>query len=490
MKGNVLVYSMIYAGSIIMLLNIILYIHFEKYLIDYLGVDINRASMRIPIGLLVMFLAGYLYVALLGKPDFMVGAILFGGSLFVLIVLRLIRALTTRIRNTEELRRKLGEEQDANRAKTVFLSNMSHDIRTPLNAIIGYSEASRSRQTTHEEAMDYLEKIESSGTQLLELIDDVLEMSSIESGRFELDLVPTDLEEMMNDISELFAPQMTLKGIDFTADMSNLSERYVSCDKVKIKRIILNLLSNSYKFTGSDGKVEVILRDSEREGYTHEISVSDTGIGMSPEFAEKVFEAFERERNSTVSGIQGTGLGMAITKTFVDRMDGEIKLQTEEGVGTTFTVFLNLEKCDRSELEEDELSAEHLDSISFDGRRVLLVEDVRVNMELASMLLSDMGFTVETAENGRKAVDMIENNPSDYFDVVLMDIQMPVMNGYEAAGAVRELQDEKKRSLPIIALTANAFKEDRERALGAGMDEFITKPLDPKEMKIKLDRIL
>ena len=377
--------------------------------------------------------------------------------------------------------------EESNKAKTVFLSNMSHDIRTPMNAIIGYVNLAEREDITFEETKEYLGKIKGSSHHLLALINDVLEMSRIESGKMSLEPIAVDLKKTIGEVKDLFATQMAEKSIDFTVDTSNVKHRLVYCDKNRLNRVLLNLVSNAYKFTPEGGTVSVTVWEIEDgpEGYgKYELRVKDSGIGMSEEFAAKVFEAFERERNSTVSGIQGTGLGMSITKSIVDMMGGEITVNTAKDQGTEFVIKLQFELQDEeaaqalTEEEEKKEREEHQLAVDFSKMRLLLVEDMAINMEIATMLLTSLGFAVETAENGKLAVEKVAASEPGYFDGILMDIQMPVMNGYEAAEAIRALPDERLSKIPIVAMTANAFSEDVKRAQDAGMNGHIAKPID------------
>ena len=375
--------------------------------------------------------------------------------------------------------------QESSRAKTVFLSNMSHDIRTPMNAIIGYVNLAERQDITLEETKDYLGKIKSSSRHLLALINDVLEMSRIESGKMELEPIEADLRKTLGEVRDLFATQMSGKGIDFVVDASGVRDSRVYCDKNRLNRVLQNLVSNAFKFTPQGGKVSVTAVQTEnvKEGFgEYEIRVADTGIGMSEEFAARVFEAFERERTSTVSKIQGTGLGMSITKSIIDMMGGTIDVQTEKGKGTEFIIHISLElqKADKTEKQTADGSAENGQQIAvdFSNMRLLLVDDVEINQEIASMLLEELGFEVEIASNGEEAVQKVVSAKAGYFDAVLMDIQMPVMNGYEATKAIRAISDEAYSKIPIIAMTADAFSEDVKKAHDAGMNAHIAKPID------------
>ncbi len=382
---------------------------------------------------------------------------------------------------------------EGSRAKSIFLSNMSHDIRTPMNAIVGYTTLAKGSDVTMDEMRGYLDKIEGSSRHLLSLINDVLEMSRIESGKLELMPEAADLKIIMDEIWDMFQAQMKGKGIIYSVRTENLVHRAVLCDKNRLNRILLNLIGNSYKFTPENGAISVLLREEpskDPKKGQYELIIKDNGIGMSEEFASRVFEAFERERSSTVDKIQGTGLGMAITKNFVDLMGGEISLVTAPDEGTEFRIRLEFSLADEGSIKDTESLKAEAEEINFKNRRLLLVEDMLVNRELATIILKKLGFLTETAENGKEALDMVNSSEAGYYDAVLMDIQMPVMDGYEAARAIRSITDSEKARVPIIAMTANAFSEDVEKALDAGMNGHVSKPVDVNELVKKLKEVL
>ena len=353
-----------------------------------------------------------------------------------------------------------------------------------MNAIIGYTTLARREESTPEEMREFLDKIDVSSQHLLSLINDVLEMSRIESGKLELEPAETDLAEMKGEVRDMFAAQMEQKGIAYTVDASQVTDRWVLCDKNRLNLVLLNLLSNAWKFTPSGGSVSAALIQTWREGNigSYEIRVKDTGIGMSREFAAHVFEAFERERTSTVSGIQGTGLGMAITRSIVEMSGGTIEVQTEKGKGTEFVVRLDFPVLEKTEETERNADAAETAAVDFSTKRLLLVEDNEINREIATMILEEAGFRLESAENGRLGLDKVAASEPGYFDAVLMDIQMPVMNGYEATRSIRALNREDARSMPIIALSANAREEDRRMSLESGMNHHIAKPFDVAQL--------
>lgn len=378
----------------------------------------------------------------------------------------------------EEQRRKA---EVASKSKSQFLSNMSHDIRTPMNAIIGYTTLAKRPGTTFDELKSFLDKIDVSSKHLLDLINDILEMSRIESGRMELELSEVNLKKILDDLKTMFQTQMEAKGVEFTVDAEKVRHRYVSCDKNRWNRVLLNLVGNAYKFTPSGKSVAVTL--TELDDGQFELHVKDTGIGMSKEFAKKIFQAFERERTSTVSGIQGTGLGTAITKNIVELMGGTIEVLTEKDKGTEFIVRVAFEIIDKPTIIEEPAQVEESLTENFSSVKILLVEDIEVNREIALMMLSQFDFETDTAVDGREAVDKAAKNS---YDLILMDIQMPIMNGYEATQEIRK----SGNRVPIIAMTANAMPEDIKKARESGMNAHISKPLDFPKMIETIQSVL
>ena len=484
---DVFLYTMIYAGSALMAYNIYRYMCFARDVRKHGNWDQEQRLFNIPICLLIMFFIGYLIVGLFGKLDLVIAGILFFGSVFVFVMLLLIRRTFDRIQENEQLEVRLSAAEEASKAKTFFLSNMSHDIRTPLNAIIGYTTLANGEGVTLEEKSGYIDKIGIAGRQLLDIVNDLLDMSRIESGKFILEPTCVNLENCAREVCDLVRVQLEAKKIRLSLSC-DISHKWVLCDKVMMDRAVMNLLCNAGKFTEENGSVSLQLKElagSEGTG-RYEIRIKDTGIGMSREFVERLFVPFERERTSTVSKIQGTGLGLAITKSIVDMMGGDISVQTEKGKGTEFTITVDFPLAEPAE----EICSCEGEEVSFEGLRALLVEDNMINMEIAQMLLDQAGFVIETAENGKIALEMTAASEPGYYDVILMDIQMPVMDGYTAAQAIRALPDPGLAGIPIIAMTANAFQEDIKKAEEAGMNGHIAKPLDIPDMKATLQRVL
>ena len=484
---SVFIYVMIYAGSALMAYNIYRYICFSRDVRKHGNWDQELRLLYFPIWLLIMFFVGYLLVGIFGKPDLIIAGILFGGSIFVFVMLLLIRRIFDRLQENEQLEVRLSAAEEASKAKTFFLSNMSHDIRTPLNAIIGYTTLANREGVTYEEKSEYIDKIETADRQLLEIVNDVLDMSRIESGKFGLEPTCMNLENCIREVSDLVRMQLEAKKIDLSVSCV-VSHKWVLCDKVMMDRALMNLLGNAGKFTDENGSVSLLLNElsSDDKNGSYEIRIKDTGIGMSPEFAERLFIPFERERTSTVSRIQGTGLGLAITKSIVDMMGGNISVRTEKGKGTEFIITVDFPLAE----PEEENCFNEGEGISFECMRALLVEDNMINMEIAQMLLEQEGFLIETAENGKIALEMTAASEPGYYDVILMDIQMPVMDGYTATQAIRSLPDAGLAGIKIIAMTANAFQEDIKKAEEVGMNGHIAKPLDVPSMKATLRQVL
>lgn len=365
----------------------------------------------------------------------------------------------------------------ANSAKTAFLFNMSHDIRTPMNAIIGYTALAKKQCTGQPQVESYLEKIDIAGNNLLSIVNQVLEMSRIEAGRIEFDDQPVDLVENLAVQKAIVESNASLHGITLICRAEDVSDPHVLTDAGKLNQVITNILGNAIKYTKEGGTVTYTVRQIglEQNRGTYEFQVADTGIGMSKEFVTHIFDQFSREKNSTVSGIQGTGLGMSIVKRIVSLMGGEIAVESEQGKGTTVTVHLPMQL---SEEAVTATAADVTENADFSGKRVLLVEDNEMNREIASEILSEHGFIVEEAEDGDVAVRMVSESADGYYDFVLMDVQMPNMDGYTATGMIRKLERPALAKIPIIAVSANAFEEDRQKSFAAGMDDHIAKPID------------
>ena len=371
--------------------------------------------------------------------------------------------------------------EEGSRAKSSFLFAMSHDLRTPMNAIIGYAELMEAHWGEKEVTTNYLQKLKGASQFLLALIGNVLEIARIESGKETLNEAPWNLMKLEETLDILLDGEISRKQLTVNRNV-NIRHANVYCDALKIREIIMNLLSNAVKYTSEGGKIvlDIDEKPSARDGFmTLQIRVSDNGIGISKEYVPYIFDAFTRERSSSESGIIGTGLGLRIVKSFVDLMNGDISVKSEPGKGTCFTVEISCRKIPEEELQQQ--MEDQPENVSLAGRRLLLAEDNGLNAEIAMTILQDADAEVELAADGKIAVDKLQDVPVGYYDAILMDIQMPNMNGYEATKAIRKLTDERAK-MPIIAMTANAFEEDRQAALAAGMDDYVAKPVEISEL--------
>ena len=370
----------------------------------------------------------------------------------------------------------LNQAKKAETAKSNFLFNMSHDIRTPMNAILGFNTIAEKNIDNKEIALDALKKAKHSGEHMLSIINNVLDMARIGSGKLELNREIVNFPELINKLKEMFVHDMAQKDITFNTNF-NIKTSVIYSDSLRISQIIINLLSNALKFTNSGGSItfQVSEMKSPDERAYYQVRIEDTGIGMSEEFQKHLFTAFEREQNTTQSGVQGTGLGLAITRNLVNLLGGSLTYNSMIGVGTEFTFTFKAEKADSSEIKsKKEISL--LPELK--GKRILIVEDNMINREIARELLEDEGFIIEEAEDGTVAVSMLESKGKGYYEFVLMDIQMPIMNGYTATRKIRGSDNTDIADIPIIAMTANAFSEDKKNAFDAGMNEHVAKPLD------------
>ena len=377
------------------------------------------------------------------------------------------------------------QAEKANAAKSDFLFNMSHDIRTPMNALLGYSELMK-RELTDPKLLDYQEKMEQSGNLLLSIINNVLDMARIESGKMELDENYVKIRDIYQGVYKIFQAEAEKKGIHLEMEYE-VQHEHVICDETKNREIFLNLISNAVKYTASGGAVTIRITelDCDRKDYVRiRTQVIDTGIGMSEEFLPSLFEAFARERNTTDGKIAGTGLGMPIIKKYIDMMYGTIEVESKQGEGSKFTVTLEYRIADKSYYEQDTEKSSDVDETDrISGKHILLAEDNDLNAEIAKTVLEDVGALITRVEDGQQAVKLFKEKPAGTFDVILMDLMMPVMDGYTATRKIRELERSDAKTVPIIAMTANAFQEDAEKCIAVGMNAHLAKPLDIEKVK-------
>lgn len=377
------------------------------------------------------------------------------------------------------LRKSAAAAEAANKAKSAFLFNMSHDIRTPMNAIIGYAELSRNHLHEPDKLSEYLSDIRTCGQKMLSIIDNILEIARIENNQIVLEESICNIEESFDSCIVMFNTAVQEKHQTITVH-KQVANPYVYIDSSHLSEIVLNVISNAIKYTGQNGKIDCCLTQKPHEDADWcymEISIADNGIGMSEEFQAHIFESFSREHSSTISGIEGTGLGMGIVKNLVDLMHGMIEIQSSPGKGSTFTICIPCRTARKEEAEPRKSSSDRPQK-TLAGKRILLAEDNDLNAEIAIELLSEEGLLVDRVSNGVACVEKLEKAAPDFYDLILMDIQMPVMNGYDATRKIRQLEDPFRSSIPIIAMTANAFAEDRQKALFVGMNDHVAKPVD------------
>ena len=386
----------------------------------------------------------------------------------------------------EKLEIALKKAEDASLAKTSFLNNMSHDIRTPMNVILGYAQLMENELNGKDipEVLEHLEKLQQSGNLLLSIINNVLDMARIESGRMEIDENYCRIEDVWKSLFAVFDEKARKKNISLHYTM-NVEHEHVLTDVTKVKEILVNILSNAIKYTPAGGSVMVYVDElpCDESGYMIvRIRISDTGIGMSQDYLTKIFEAFTREKNTTKSKIAGTGLGMSIVKNYVDLLGGTIDVESELGKGSTFTVTLKHRIADERYYAKKHIEESGTGNEILEGRNILLAEDNDLNAEIAEAILERAGLRIERVENGIQCVNRILKMPAGTYDMIFMDIQMPQMDGYKATQTIRNLPDKDKACIPIIAMTANAFAEDKKKTMEAGMNAHLSKPLNVPEL--------
>ena len=394
------------------------------------------------------------------------------------------------VSNMITLKDALRQAEEGSKAKSSFLFAMSHDLRTPMNAIIGYADLMEKHWGEKQLTASYLQKLKEAGNFLMDLIGNVLEVARIESGKETLTETAWDFRGLEDTLDILLDRDISKKQLTLQRSI-DIEHTEVYCDVLKIREITMNLLSNAIKYTPEGGKICFSIRELpyEREGYAlFQTVVEDTGIGISKEYIPHLFEAFSREKNSSESGIMGTGLGLRIVKKFVDLMEGSISVESEVGKGAKFIVTIPHRIAPKGELVKN-IDVQKQVQMKLEGVRILLAEDNMLNAEIAMTLLADANALVELAPDGEKVLSMLKKAPIGYYDLILMDIQMPHMNGYEATKNIRGLHDERC-TIPIIAMTANAFEEDRQRAFAVGMNGYVTKPIKIEELISTIKKIL
>ena len=496
-----IIYIMIYLGSALMVYNIGGFVHFALTVRKQKTWDGNDGVLFVPIGLLVLFLIGYLIVGFLGNPDLVVGGILFGGSIFVFVMYRMLRTVMNRVLAHEETEARMLAAEETNRAKTGFLASISHEMRTPMNIILGLGTLVLKNPELPAAVREQMEKSNASARQLSGLIDNILMLQQDENGETAVQAERFSLKGTLEQVCAQISFLCEQKGLHFQFSFSKCANRDYSGDAAALQRALMCILENAVKFTDAPGTVRFcVLYEKEQDAYTRvRFVISDTGIGIDEEFLPKIFQPLTQEDQSFTNRFGGSGMGLTVADSLIRRMGGTIGVESRKGEGTTFTVVLPLlsvggdacASCEGCRPDQSELCANcggcrHVAAtqavaeplVSLAGRRVLIVEDVDVNAEIVADLLELEDVESERAENGLVAVEMVEKSEPGYYDAILMDLRMPVMDGLEAARRIRGLERPDTKTVPIIALTANAFESDIEASFAAGMNEHLAKPAD------------
>ena len=472
------IYAMVYLGSALMVFNIFGFIRFARKAAGKMK-GRKKTILYIPIILLVMFLLGYLAVGIFGNPDLIVSGILFGGSIFVFVMYVMLDRITKHLMEREQLEAKLMVTEESNRAKTEFLSGVSHEMRTPLNVILGLDTMALKDESLSDETRDRVEKIGSSARHLLSLINNILDMNSMETGEFTVKNGEFDLDETVTQINAIAETQCAEKGLTYSCVVSDEAQGAYFGDEMRLRQIILSLLDNAVKYT--DAGTVTLSINSTSDGQLR-FTVRDTGVGISADFLPKIFEVFSKEDTSSTSSRDGSGLGLAVTKSLVDHLGGTITAESEKNIGSAFTVTLPMKR-----MQAEDRSYE---DVSLEGKRILIVEDIEENAEIVADLLELEGAVSEHANNGKAAVSMFCSSEPGYYDVILMDLRMPEMDGLTATKKIRASGHKDAKTVPIIALTANAFDSDVKESLNAGMDLHLAKPTDSDKLYAAIKRVL
>ena len=482
--------AMIYLGSALMVYNIYNYIRFSRNIRRSGDWEKETLLLGLPAVLLVLFLIGYLLVGFFGKPDLIVSGILFGGSIFVCIIVYVLRRITDRIMENEQLKAKLLATETTSKAKTEFLSNMSHEMRTPLNAILGLLRLMADDNSISPSARANLDRIGASARHLLTIINDVLDMGDIDSGKLTLREERFSFADLMMEINSTVSAACHDKNLDYNCErIGNIDDEFIG-DGAKLRHLLMSVVDNAVKYTDTSGVIRCSVEQIAADDTTRTLRfiVQDNGIGMDPEFLTHVFEPFAREDFSNTNARSGSGLGLSIAKAIAEAMHGSLQIESKKGVGTTVTVTMTLGAAPQEPAADSE--AEDAPELSLAGRRILVVEDIDLNAEILMDLLDMEGMVAERAENGQVAVDKFSGSETGYYDAILMDLRMPVMDGLEATRRIRALARPDAVKVPIIAVTANAFEEDVRNSLEAGMDAHLPKPADIELMCITLRRLI
>ncbi|MBQ7715009.1 MAG: response regulator [Clostridia bacterium] len=485
---NFLIYAMVFLGSALMIYNIYGFISYAHHVQKRKSWSGGKSILYIPIILLIFFFLGYLAVGFFGQPDLIVSGILFGGSIFVFIIYRLIEKITKRIAEGEHAQAKLIAAEESDRAKMNFLSSISHEMRTPMNVIIGLDSVALTDPDISDKTRSHLKKIGLSANHLLGLINNILNMNRIESGELVTNNVAFSLKGSVDQINAIVNTLCDSKGLTYAVTGSDNLEGVYFGDETLIRQVLISILENAVKYTDAPGSVALHIGNSgERDGARlFRFDIKDTGIGMDEEFLSKLFTVFSQEDSSSTNRFGGSGLSLAVTKKMIEVIGGEIAVESKKGVGSTFTVTIPLIPAKSSEAP----AGDEGDTVSLEGRRVLIVEDLPENAEIVADLLELEGVESDHADNGQIGVDMFASSPVGCYDAVLMDLRMPVMDGLTATREIRKLGRADAATVPIIALTANAFDSDVKQSFEAGMNAHLAKPADSDTLYATLKKLI
>lgn len=483
-------YALVYVGIIVMVYNVYGFVKYARYVKGQKVWRSGSAILNIPIALVLLFLLGYIAVALFGQPDLVIAGILFGGSFFVLFMHQYLSSITQRIVKNERLEAELIAAEKSNDAKTAFLASMSHEMHTPLNVIMGMNGLALKNPDLPPETREQLEKANLSATHLLGLIDNALDLSRVEAGMLAVENEEFSMADALAQVNAIANASCAEKGLTYEPNAVQRKQCRVLGDEMNLKRVLLSILDNAVKYTDAPGTVAFAAERLEDEGgqTLFRFAISDTGIGIDEEFLPHVFQPFSQEDASSTSRYSGGGMSLAVAKGLIELMGGTIEAASEKGAGSTFTVTIPLE-C----VEAQEDPAEQVDAslvAALDGACILIVEDTPENAEIVADLLELEGAVSEHAENGQVAVDTVSASPEWQYDAILMDLRMPVMDGLEATRTIRAMEREDTKVVPIIALTANALEEDKRRSLESGMNAHLAKPTDSNLLYQTLGRFI
>ena len=470
---RIIFYGGVYLGSALMIYNIYGFVRYASYLKGRKNWGKENTILHIPVILVILFFLGYLGVGMFGKPDLLVAGLLFGGSIFVFVMYLLLNIVTKRIIESEQLEAELMAAEKSNRAKSSFLATMSHEMRTPMNVILGLDRAALRNGRLEQETRACLEKIGYSGRYLLGIINNILDLNRIETGEIVVKNETFALSDILNQINVISQMLCEEKGLVYrTVVGENVSGCFLG-DELLIKEVLFCFIENAVKYTSAPGTVtfSVSINEPENGLCSIEFLVEDTGVGINEDYLSRIWEPFSKEDESSTSGFGGSGLGLASAKKKAELLDALVTVKSKKGEGSVFGLTVPL-------MRREETPRDRGNYNSLEGRRILIVEDIPENAEITADLLELEGAVSEHAENGRVAVEMFARAPDHYYDAILMDLRMPVMDGLEAARRIRELDHPDAKTIPILALTANAFDSDVQQTMEAGMNAHLMKPVD------------